>query len=74
MDNLKEQAEEKVSRRNAESIKLKLEQQDQMIREQEVRLNALNAALSTMQARINQLEQRQNIEKFKSFGTGPSEL
>jgi len=66
-------SEEKVSRRNAETIKLKLEQQDQMLREQEIRINQLNSTMSTLYQRMDQLEQRMNIEKIRSMGTGPSE-
>lgn len=68
----KEQIEEKVSRRNAESIKVRLEQQDQLFREQMIKINLLNDALSTMQHRLNILEQRINLEKIKTLGTGPS--
>ena len=61
-----------LNKRNTETVELKLKEMDATIREQEVRINQLNATMSTMYQRMDQLEQRLNMEKIMSMGTGPS--
>ena len=62
-----------LNKRNTETVEQKLKEMDATIREQEIRINQLNSTMSTMFQRMDQLEQRMNIEKIRSMGTGPSE-
>lgn len=70
---MKEQCEMSMHRRNTHAVEEKIKELDLMIREQNVRINSLNDYISTLDSKFNQLELRMNIEKIKSFGTGPTE-
>lgn len=65
-------AQNEVNRRNTDTIREKIKEQDILIREQQIRIDGLLSLVSTLDQRFNQLESRLNIERAKSFGTGAS--
>lgn len=69
---MSEDAQNEVNRRNADTIREQLKNQDALIREQQVRIDGLMSLVTTLDQKFNQLESRLNIERAKSFGTGAS--
>ena len=67
MDNIQE-----INHRNTITIEQVLKDMDIKILSQQIRINGLNAAISTTNERINQLEQMVFLQKVQSTGRGPS--
>ena len=63
---------ETLNRRNTETVQAKLIEQDAMIREQEIRINSMYSALSSMSEKLNALEMIVQIQKVRMAGSGPS--
>ena len=63
---------EGLNKRNTETVQSKLIEQDKMIRDQEIRINSMHQALSSMSEKLNALEMIVQIQKVRMVGTGAS--
>lgn len=61
-----------LNRRNTAAVEQQLKEQDKIIREQQVRIDGLLSSLSSLQERINLLEQSLNMMRAMLAGRGPS--
>lgn len=61
-----------LNRRNTAAVEQQLKEQDKIIREQQVRIDGLVSSLSSLQERMNLLEQSLNMMRAMLAGRGPS--
>lgn len=61
-----------LNRRNTAAVEQQLKEQDKIIREQQIRIDGLLSSLSSLQERINLLEQSLNMMRAMLAGRGPS--
>lgn len=61
-----------LNERNTETVEHAMKDMYDKIQDQQIRIDSLNAALSSMTERLNALERMIIIQKAQSFGNGPS--
>lgn len=61
-----------LPRKNANSVMQALEQMTKIVENQQIRIDGLNSAVSTLSTRLNALELIINLQKAQSMGTGPT--
>ena len=63
---------QELNKHNTETVEQVLKYMNAHILEQQIRINGLNATMSTMYEKMNQLEQMVVLQKVQSTGRGPS--
>ena len=63
---------QELNKRNTETVEQLLKYMNARILEQQIRINGLNATMSTIYEEMNQLKQMVFLQKVQSTGRGPS--
>lgn len=63
---------DKLDKRNTAAAAQSIKEFDEIVREQQIRIDGLVATVSNLQARLNQLEQSLAMMRVAAQGRGPS--
>lgn len=63
---------DEISRRNAETVKLTLKEMYKKIEDQQIRIDGLNASVSTLTNRVNEQQVTISMLRAMLMGTGPT--
>lgn len=61
-----------LPRRNGQVVEVALREMTKQIFDQQIRIDGLNAALTTLLTRLNALEQEISLKKAMAMGHGPT--
>jgi uncharacterized coiled-coil protein SlyX len=61
-----------IARRNTDSFEQQIKEVTAKMYAQQIQIDGLQNTISTLYARMNQLEQNLVLQKMQSMGTGPS--
>ena len=61
-----------IARRNTDSFEQQIKEVTAKMYTQQIQIDGLQNTISTLYARMNQLEQKLVLQKMQSMGTGPS--
>lgn len=63
---------DELTRRNTETVKLTIKEMVQKVHDQDVKINGLNATISTLNTRMDDLQRNYNLLRAMLTGSGPT--